>query len=286
MNEAREETTEQTIKQVESAPGLRTVTRKVIQLLDGKFTSFEAVEDAIRLDQTLVVQILRFANARYYGKAGDVGSLRQAIQLLGLNSVQSIAIQHELDRQYTVPENPAFPRDEFWQYSLATGVCAELIADELGYNGDQKRESFSAGHIHAVGKAIIDQYMPEEFTRIIRRTKTDDIPMYQAENDVLGITHCEVGARVFEKWNLTPSLVETARHYYQPPPDASQIVYVVHLASALIKTKQYGFSGDYDISYFDEDRLKGFEFPVGLLEKILSERLPEKYERVKKIYEE
>lgn len=284
MKEAPQNTTEQILEHVESAPGLRDVTRKVIKLLEGKFTSFDTVEDAIRLDQTLVVQILRFANARYYGKTGDVGSLRQAIQLLGLNTVQSIAIQHELDRQYTVPENPAFPRDEFWQYSLATGVCAELIAEELGYNTDKKREAFSAGHIHAVGKSIIDQHLPKKFKKIIQQTKIDEIPMYQAEKNILGLTHCDVGAQVFEKWNLTPSLVETARHYYEPPSDASQIVYVVHLASALIKTKQYGFSGDYDISYFEEDQLKGFEFPVGLLEKILKERLPEMYQRVKKIY--
>lgn len=272
-------------EEVEGVPGLTKVTQRVISLLERDDSTVEQVERALRGDHTLATQVLRYANARYFDHEKQIGSLEKAIQLLGFNTLRSIAILQGMDRKYTTPEHPSFPREEFWQYSMATGLCAEIIADRLGYDSRRKGEVFSAGQIHGVGKTIIDQYLHDEFEQILELVERNGKSMYEAEQECLGMTHCEIGAEVFRKWSLPDHLVETVRNYYDPPRDSSDNVRIVHLATVLAKTKHYGYSGDENIGYLREECVDRLGLTGDELEQILQKELPRRYDEFKDVFE-
>lgn len=263
---------------IDSIPSLPEVTDRVLKALDENVT-FETLEKIIRTDPSLVGRLLRLANRRYYGHEREVTSLEQAIQLLGLNTLRSVVVAQGMENEYSAPEVSAFPRDAFWTYSLATGIGAEIIADELDLDSEAKGEVFSAGHLHAVGKTIIDQHLHREFVKIVRLVEEEDRSMYEAEQSVLETTHCEIGAAILEEWNLPDPIVEAARYYYRPEESGRLTVDIVHLASVLTKTKGYGFSGDEDLSYLNEDRVAKLELSDEKIQTILDETFPEQFKR-------
>lgn len=277
------EMTELLIEKIDAIPSLPQTSNQVLELLSDENTSIEKLEKAIKQDQSLSAKILRFANSRYYGYERQVTTLDMAIQLLGFNTLRSVVITHGVEDNYSAPEVPDFPREAFWEYSLACGICSEVLADHLDFESEKKGEAFCAGHLHATGKTILDQHLHREFIKIVECMREKDISMYEAEKEILDTTHCEIGAAVLDKWNLPAPIVEAARHYYSPgEEDHHIIVDVVHVASVLTKTKGYGFSGDKELSYLDESRVENLGLSDEDVQSILSEEFPRHYERFRK----
>lgn len=282
MTSDQTEITQILAEKIDSLPSLPEVSDRVLSLLDDEEVSLDSVEQIIRTDPSLVGRLLQLANRRYYGHERQVTSLKQAIQLLGLNTLRSVVISHGMENEYSAPEVSDFPRDEFWNYSLAVGVAGEIIGDRLGCDSEQKGEFFSAGHLHSIGKSILDQYLHREFVKVMELVREQSIPMYEAEQEVLEITHCHVGAAILDSWNLPEPIVDSARYYYRPeeaPEEAHQrTVDVTHLGSVLAKTKGYGFSGDTHIRYLNEDRVDALGFSDSEVQQLLNEDFPEKFD--------
>ncbi|MFB6345835.1 MAG: HDOD domain-containing protein [bacterium] len=279
--DAETDMTDLLIEKIDAIPSLPETSDRVLSLLSDEDTTFGELEQAIKMDQSLSAKILRFANSRYYGYERQVTTLEKAIQLLGFNTIRSVVITHSVEDNYSAPEIPAFPRENFWEYSLACGICCEVIAEHLGYDSEQKGEVFCAGHLHATGRTILDQHLHREFIRIFEVMNEEGLSMYEAEKEVLETTHCRIGAAVLDKWNLPDPIVAAARHYYEPEKGLHSTVDVVHLASVLTKTKGYGFSGDEDLSYLDESRVEALGFDDNEIERILDEDFPRHYERLR-----
>ncbi len=271
---------DQLADKIDSIPSLPQVTNRVVTLVNKPETDARDLGRAIRSDPALTARVLKFANSRYYGHSGKVTSTRRAVTLLGFNTVRSLALSFGMEEHYTAPECPGFPRKEFWNYSLAVGVAGEIISRRIGWDTEKQDCAFSAGHLHAVGRAVIDQHLHRELIRIIQKVNKEHINMFRAENEVLETTHCELGAAVLEHWNLPEILVKTARHYYRPDEVEDGMVTVIHLASVLAKTKNLGFSGDDDISYLDEDKVNQLNLADDAIEIILRKELPREFKQI------
>ncbi len=271
------------VEKVDAIPSLPQIVTRIINLVNNEDTSVGDVGRAIKTDPALSAQLLRFANARYYGHSGEINTVRRAITILGFNTVRSMVLSYGVEKHYTAPESSAFSRQEFWNYSLACAAASEIIAARLGYRSERKDQAFSAGHLHAIGKIILDQHLHREFIKVMQHVNREKIPMYEAEKNVLGTTHCEIGSSVLDGWNLPKILTEAARYYYTPGESEEEIVTIVHFASVLVKTKKYGFSGDYDISYLDEKMVRDLNIEDEAIENILQVELPKQYKELKDI---
>lgn len=269
------------VEKIDAIPALPSVTDRIVELVNDEETTVDDLEQAIRTDPGLSSRVLKFANARYYGHEGKVTNVKRAVNILGFKTVRSIALTYGMEEKYTAPELQSFPRDQFWLYSLSVGIGSELIAEALNYDEETRSELFSAGHLHAAGKSILDQHLHREFIRIMQKTKKNDMPMYEAEREVTGLTHCEIGAEVLDNWSLPELIVDCARYYYEPHKTDQDEVTIVHLASVLTKTKGFGFSGDQDLSYLNEDEVDKLDLSDEQFENILHEQLPDEFDGVK-----
>lgn len=276
-------TLETLVEKIDAIPALSSVTERIVELVNDETSTVTDLEQAIRTDPGLSSRVLRFANARYYGHEGKVTSVKRAVNILGFKTVRSIALTYGMEEKYTAPELQSFPRDKFWLYSLGVGICSELIARRLGYDDEQVGQLFSAGHLHAVGKSILDQYLHRDFIRIMQKTKKDDIPMLEAEREVAGLTHCEIGENILDRWGLPELIVDCAGRYYHPSDDDRQEVVIVHLASAFTKTKGFGFSGDQYLGYLEEDRVEELDLRDEEFDHILQEEFPREFKEIQEL---
>ena len=70
--------------------------------------------------------------------------------------------------------------------------------------------------VHNLGSLIIYQGNPKKAKKILTRCQSEGLVLSKVEDEVIGFNHAQIGAFLFEKWGLAPSLVEAVRFHHEP----------------------------------------------------------------------
>ena len=107
---------------------------------------------------------------------------------------------------------------------------------------------------HDLGKLVLDTYFHEEFTRVVSLVKGKGILIRDAEEQVLGFDHAEVGSIVADRWNLPPTLIKAIRFHHNPSlaHGSMRMVAIVHLADVFCRALSIGNGGDDKIPCINE----------------------------------
>ncbi|MBW1947508.1 MAG: HDOD domain-containing protein, partial [Deltaproteobacteria bacterium] len=89
----------------------------------------------------------------------------------------------------------------------------------------------------------LDAPVRDEIVRLVEEKK---ISRYEAENELLGFTHAQVGLWLAEHWKLPQSLAEPMFYHHQPEKarHAPEQTAIVHLANIIIRARGFGSGGD------------------------------------------
>ncbi len=246
------------LKKVESFPSMPGAASKVLSIIDDPDASALQLEEALRHDPGLTANILRMTNSPYFGVASEVGSLRRAIVVLGVKRVTQIIIASCLSG---VMSKPVMGYDlspgELWKHSIAVSVSAEGLIKELSIPAAD--EIFTAALLHDVGKLILGEFLEGRISDI-EKIASKGVPFHDAERNVLGTDHAEVGARLLEKWSFPEGIVYAVRWHHDPDSADTQntLVDVVHAADVLCMMIGIGVGRDglnFEISPSTEERL-------------------------------
>jgi HD-like signal output (HDOD) protein len=103
---------------------------------------------------------------------------------------------------------------------------------------------------------ILIEYFYEEFSEALEKADAEGLSIVDAEEQVLGVSHADVGAWLAEKWNLPAHLVHAIAYHHRPfEPDAEKpedLVILTHMGDALIRHLRVGNSGDGQLASLDE----------------------------------
>ena len=208
-------------------------------------------------DPSLTSKVLRVVNSSFYGFPNRITTVTHAIVILGFNTIKSIALSSTIFDVFRRNVTPGdFDRTQFWKHSIGCGSAAKAIGRRLNY--PMLEELFIAGLLHDVGKIVMDQYMPEKFVEVLNVVHSRDCLIAEAEMEVLGATHADVGAWLFEKWNLSKGLIETTRCHHNPAlaGENQKLAEIIHLADILIRAMRFGNGGDNRIPMISETAWK------------------------------
>ncbi len=216
------------------------VTSQVLRLADNPNASPRQIGALIERDAGLASKLLKSANSAYYGAPGKIKTVSQAISVIGLSAVRSIVVGQAYQQMTSVRgASKRFDRLAFWQHSLATASAARVLAKLKGWRDPE--EAFLAGLLHDAGRLVMDKFLPNEFDQILTLASERAIPLRDAEREVLGYTHVEVGNLLAEQWNLPESLREPLRrHHDDVSYDECPLGCLIHAANVL--AHQAGFA--------------------------------------------
>jgi len=235
------ETTRRTIlSAVTSFPAMSVTATKVLKLLNQPSTNAAAVEAAVKLDPGLTANILRMANSAYFGFPGAIRSVTHAITRLGWKRMSQLVLASTV---HSLMERPVpgydLDRGELWRRAITGAVAAEIIADKTPLC--EADEAFTAALLREIGKLVIGDYI-KSFTDQIEAALAAGMSPTDAEREILGTDHVEVGACILEHWSLPKTLVRAVAEY--PDPDAadppSPLADTVHVADALARRPSRG----------------------------------------------
>lgn len=218
-------------RDIRALPSLPTVVQELLLLVRQKEVQLEAISNTLRLDQALSIKVLQLANSPFYGLSGRIGSVRDAINILGLRQLGSLVIAAALTVQFEKLHGKSLHMDSFWRHSIGCAAAARQLAVHVGLDS---AAAFTAGLLHDVGRLVVDSHYPLEAAEAIAWAEEHDMPHCEAEHTLLGIDHTELGEWVCRHWRFSSDVVEAIAGHHRPPPAGPvSLIDVVHAADAI-----------------------------------------------------
>ncbi len=208
---------------------LPTTTVKLLELLEDLTVSAEKVLTVIGKDPSLTANLLKLCNSAYYGRRRQVGSVKEALVMLGNKTVVTLAFATSmgdvLRGQLTAYR---LAKDELWHHALATAHGASVLAEASGA-GSMKDRAFTAGLVHDVGKLLLNSALVKQMNQLPPYSTSKQL--IAIEREILGFDHSEAGAALAEAWNF-PEILVSAIFYHHRPEAAQGEVRLLHWVAA------------------------------------------------------
>ncbi len=234
----------QLIAKVPGLPTLPAIVDRLNEMMLNPRTTAKEVGRLITSDPALAAKILKIVNSSFYGFPNRITTVTHAIVILGFNTVKSVVLSSTVFDVFKGKGEVDFKREDFWRHSIGCGAACRVIAREVGFSALE--DFFIAGLLHDVGKILLDQYLHDDFLKVLGIVRQKDCLFLEAENEVLHVTHAEIGGWLFQHWRLSKGLVQAVAHHHNPAlaDEALQSTAVIHLGDIVCRSLQCGSGGD------------------------------------------
>lgn len=237
------------LKRVKDIPSLPQFVIETLSKLDDPKSSASDVGATLSLDEGLVVRVLRLANSAYYGLSRRIAAVSEAITFLGFKTVKSIVLAASVYKYMdSAFSGYSLDRGSLWKHSQSVAAIARFLAGRL--KEVDPEEAYIAGMTHDIGKIVLNDYVRFGYSIILRLVEEERISFCEAERQVLGFDHAQVGGLVLEQWNLPEFYAVVAANHHTPwtvPAEKSEFQVaadVVHIANSICIMLGAGIGGD------------------------------------------
>lgn len=204
----------------DNLPSLPTVASKLVTLTSKEETTLSDVAELVSQDVALSTKILKVSNSAFYNFPSKIGSIQQAVSMLGTNAVQSLVLSFSfLTINKSGPGNQ-FDFNKFWEHSLESAIASKLILEKVP--GANLEEIFVSGLLQNLGALILACTFPEEFGSVLDAIDEGSSGTKEAETAAFGADHCFFGYEVAKSWNFPPSILMPILHHHDPKAVVSE----------------------------------------------------------------
>lgn len=205
---------EELISKLQDLPSLPAVVMQVYQIADDPNVHAQQLAFEIGKDQGFTTRLLRVANSAYYGMSRQIGTIEEAVVVLGMNTVKNLALiaaTYPLFQRSLLGYTPHV--SGLWTHSMAVGLIAQT--GTRFFDTPVRNEAFTAGLLHDVGKLVISSALPDWMGDLYEMVVHQNMPVHTAEMELFGFTHEEVGALLVERWKFPARIVALIRAHHQ-----------------------------------------------------------------------
>ncbi len=230
---------------VESFPSMPGAAARLLTMLDDPEITAAEIEDVLRYDPGLTSGVLRLANSSYFGFAQRIGSLRQAIVMLGTKQLVQMVMATCMS---TIMNQGVHGYDmgagDLWRHSIAVSVASEGLVRALGLAPEE--EIFTAALLHDVGKLVLGAFIQQGQAEMAGDVSEAEQEFQETEKQILGIDHAETGARILEAWSFPQRIIDAVRYHHRPDAvdPADTMIDLVHVANVLCRMIGVGIGKD------------------------------------------
>jgi len=248
------------IAEVKTLPSPPEIYNEVVHELQSETASIDTIAKLISKDISLSAKILQIVNSAFFGLPRHIESVVQAVNYLGLNTVQGIALTAGAYDQLKDASIPEALLESIFNHSIAVGNHAKKIAVEIGLKQKDSEDALMAGLLHDIGKLVMLANFNDEMNSAIKLAQEKSLQPYVAEKEILGANHGEIGAHLLSLWGLHDPILEAVAFHHNPQQTTQptkNILTAIYIANAIDNCKP-GNSGEF-LSALDTEYLKALE---------------------------
>lgn len=234
---------------VRSVFSLPDIAIQVTELISSGEANNRELEQLILHDPALTAKVLKFANSAYFGFSGKISTVSRATSLIGHKELRNLVIATSVTSTFDDISSDLINMETFWFHSVTCGVVARLFAVHHKNKGQER--FFIAGLLHTIGRLVLVSHFPKESNEILRFKDQGERAMINAEREIFGFTHAELGAELLRLWKLPPSIWKIIEFQFEPlkAEEFRDDACVLHVATNFANCIQPCASSDVD---FDE----------------------------------
>ncbi|OAI13314.1 signal transduction protein [Methylomonas koyamae] len=256
----------QLFDQLHKIPQVPEVVRSIINQLNDPHADMLNIAKDVEKEQVIALKILRLVNSAHFGLSRKIGSINEAVAMLGLNQLKTLVIASGIVA--ATPDIKNFDIKRSWQNSFRTAAYSKWLAEQAGAAGDI---AYTAGLLANLGNVLIHIACPSEANEVDQHVKAGSARP-DIEKNRLGFTSHQVCAELCRRWRFADILIETLEQSAEPwlaePP--SKLSGAVYLAGWISDRQDRGLD--------HEEILSGLPANVtallGLDSVLLAEKMP------------
>ncbi|PLX85468.1 MAG: GGDEF domain-containing protein [Desulfuromonas sp.] len=203
-----------TVLESGTLPTLSPVASKLVSLSSRPETTVNDIAKLVSMDISLSAKVLKVVNSAFYNFPQKVGTIQQAVSILGTNAVRSLVLSFSFLSIESGPRKETFDYKKFWEKSLAAAVTAKLIMAKL--RSTDLEEAFITGLLQNVGELILARAFPEAYSEVQAKGREAGLNRPETEKKLLGADHSLVGSEVFKDWGFPETLWAPVRFHHNP----------------------------------------------------------------------
>ncbi len=229
-------------------PPFPAVAHRVLNLVNQDDVSIHQLGELVKMDASFAAELLRFANSALFGTRRAVRSLPQAIVVVGLDRVKTMATFVAINRMVRSTVRMEALR-KVWIHSLVTALIAEEAGRAMRLEGES---AYTTGLLHNLGTLGMMSAYPDEYSRMLEVSNDFGFDLLETERDLFEIDHCAAGAYLAQDWDFPDELAAAiATHHDEPVPGDVSLYNVIKVSWRLADT--LGFAA------FSPDKLWPYE---------------------------
>ncbi len=227
-------------------------------------------------DPLLTERLLRWCNTPLYNLSRPYASLQEASVVMDSRDLARLAVLAFV-RGLFMPDSAIemYSRESLWRHSIAVGAVASMISRTCSRG--EPSLVFVAGALHDIGLCASERLDHESFAEMV--AQIDELtPTCQAERDLLGWDHTELGATILSQWGMPVEVQMAARlHHHPEQANANQYaetIACVAVANFLCSRSGWSSMGAHNVAAPPEPIFRCLGIDAGLLTVLWQQLYP------------
>lgn len=173
--------------------------------------SIDRIAQLISQDVGLSGSILKTVNSSFFGLANKITSIRQAVNLLGINSVVSLVNAQSI--KGSLSDEHIVALGGFWDSAIDIAQTSVHIAKQIGFSAPD--EAYSLGLFHNCGIPLLMLRFDGYADALSAAYSDPDRSITEIENALFSTNHCVVGYYVAKSWKLPAHICNAIHQHHQ-----------------------------------------------------------------------
>ncbi len=269
MSDQTPPTLEQVCERALRLPCSPAILPRLISVLVAQDSSADDIADIIKVDSALAASTLRLANSAFFSSGTPAETVSDAVIRLGQRELYRLAALALVSRWET-GSSRSDPGD-FCRHALCTALAAEVLAETSERVDPQT--AYTAGLVCDLGKLAVVHTCAAFFPQIRNHCAAQGTTWAQAEKDILGYSHSDVGVRLLRAWSFPDALAVAAEFCENPtagPAESLPLLAHLHAGKYIATSFGPGVSEDGFLFELNTDFLAEWGFTPELLQETMA----------------
>lgn len=192
-----------------SIPPLPSVTMQVMRFdPQAEAADSHSLANLIAPDKGICVDLLRIANSAYYGRSGQIRTVRDALTLLGLKPAKNFILLLITRNMAENLKGPLFKK-YLMEYPVIAALAAEELVRLLKLNLEVG-DAFVTALLHNIGMTVLALNKKDHYELLMEHSERTGDSLIGLEKDAYGTRHDDVSRMAFAQWKLPESMQTVA----------------------------------------------------------------------------